>query len=946
MKAEVIGWVVTAVGTPIVIVTLCWTLVIFHYHRHAWRSTDLLLAAILSQGVVKQVATFAYTILTLLQALDSSEAWCSGVVWLITSIHVLQAATLATLTFSRLLAVRSPVRYRQAVKRTHIVYHLVSLSILSSCIGVAAVLAEGKPGRELGEDDNSTVTECTFLPHAMDRRYAVLSITLHSLLDITSIVALIVTLFSWCCLYRRHKANMSVSQPSTIISKRGERRRQLMTSTSDLSASFEGLRPNSRSAFLSDCSADTLKPKSLGCEEDASRWTSESSYISTSTSSTNSRAPCLANRPNREEDLRLQSVLPVLALCYIVNHLPVLSVTVLGMFAPWLLPRVWSLPALVLWAGLAEECLLPVLLALCDRNFTTWVANIYTCRDRRVADLARQHQGLDGKFRVFSTQSLQVPEVQTPNPLQHQQQEPAKFPITNGSLFTSVDGRLPIIHNYRRGKGMRTTGVLPPPQIANVGLTKRHELLHMLINLNAAALENQHFKQRLEEPQNFAEKSCEFQPYLPKGMDSAKKKVTHQVSQTGNTKPLLSDLEIGKITLKYQTSPSEHEDDFNSEEYNEYNVDDDDDDDDNDDEPIYATLSSHSCCSVTTAANDDFEFFQHEEKITKLIDSTANELSQAKQNNFGQETPSDDSNSSQSLLYRYQREMKGDRSRQLYRAVDWTVDPTNEVFRLVLPKLEPHHSQNNCETPPQANHAGTASHSQAVTQDDGGEQQKETNKCRGSRKGSVCSSHDIEPETNIDDVSSSFERETTDSEDLQSARFSDSSPESQNVKLPVVTNMTRKKQSTLAGAFSLNNLDELIIEEKEEEIAKRSRRERASPHERTNNATQSEFLDDRQVVFELPVKSESALGLYRLDLDRSSTPAALQVQHLYKYGPAQPRSLGEQTPPTRRLPVPVLSVESLTTALNCAQVSYLDNGDLCRHGSVPDLKRVFVSDYI
>jgi hypothetical protein len=125
------------------------------------------------------------------------------------------------------------------------------------------------------------------------------------------------------------------------------------------------------------------------------------------------------------------------------------------------------------------------------------------------------------------------------------------------------------------------------------------------------------------------------------------------------------------------------------------------------------------------------------------------------------------------------------------------------------------------------------------------------------------------------------------------------------------------------------------------------------------------------VVLELPVKSESVLSLYQLDLDRkssSSEPTVINTsckdannRRIYKQIQgnsrilAQPtplmRRLGQQTPPTKRLrrqklPVPVLSVESLTTALNCAGVSYLDNGDLCRHGSVPDLKRVFVSDYI
>jgi hypothetical protein len=67
-----------------------------------------------------------------------------------------------------------------------------------------------------------------------------------------------------------------------------------------------------------------------GNAEDGCRWTSESSYVSTSTSSTNSRAPCLARQSVRDEvvtgheELRLSSVVPVLVLCYVINHLPVL----------------------------------------------------------------------------------------------------------------------------------------------------------------------------------------------------------------------------------------------------------------------------------------------------------------------------------------------------------------------------------------------------------------------------------------------------------------------------------------------------------------------------------------------------------------------------------------------------------------------------------------------
>jgi hypothetical protein len=69
----------------------------------------------------------------------------------------------------------------------------------------------------------------------------------------------------------------------------------------------------------------------IGNTEDGCRWTSEPSCISTSTTSTNSRVPCLQRQTSREEevmmgheDLRLPSVICVAVVCYGLNHLPVL----------------------------------------------------------------------------------------------------------------------------------------------------------------------------------------------------------------------------------------------------------------------------------------------------------------------------------------------------------------------------------------------------------------------------------------------------------------------------------------------------------------------------------------------------------------------------------------------------------------------------------------------
>lgn len=47
--------------------------------------------------------------------------------------------------------------------------------------------------------------------------------------------------------------------------------------------------------------------------------------------------------------------------------------------------------------------------------------------------------------------------------------------------------------------------------------------------------------------------------------------------------------------------------------------------------------------------------------------------------------------------------------------------------------------------------------------------------------------------------------------------------------------------------------------------------------------------------------------------------------------------------------LPDLSIESLKSILMNSDVSYLDNGDICRHdigGSAPDLKKIFVTEFI
>lgn len=62
--------------------------------------------------------------------------------------------------------------------------------------------------------------------------------------------------------------------------------------------------------------------------------------------------------------------------------------------------------------------------------------------------------GLHGKFRPYNG-SLQ--DARRPPPPSSGSGEAVRFPITNGSLFASLDGRVPVLHNYRRGSYLQHT---------------------------------------------------------------------------------------------------------------------------------------------------------------------------------------------------------------------------------------------------------------------------------------------------------------------------------------------------------------------------------------------------------------------------------------------------------------------------------------------------------
>lgn len=432
--------------------------------------------------------------------------------------------------------------------------------------------------------------------------------------------------------------------------------------------------------------------------------------------------------------------------------------------------------------------------------------------------------------------------------------------------------------------GMRTSGSVPPHCIT-AGLPaaqmRRNELLQTLINLNSAATENQHsdlFKQQtsttdgtIKLSQNFTNKTYDLQGYLPAGMDAVEKKVANQVTQTSRQQnekgTLLTDFRIGN--LKSEQQSSDCEDYLNSDDLNEYNVDDDDE------EPIYATLSSHSCCSATTAANDDFEFFQHEEKMSETVDDTEKGIVLHNDEELcGHGPQSEERNSDQSFLYRYQREILGnaDHVPQAYQCADWTVDQNNEVLKLVLPLIQSYQNQNsNTEFSYQSNehyNGKNLSHCQTITQNKGEvmktvmQNDSENYRCNALMKGtSGRPTSNTNPETKRKDSNCNCQQSqpkanrknrhmSTDNQ--EEAVSHASSSKNHNLKLSHVASVTRKKrvqkQNILAGSVSLNNLDELLLEEEENDLVVQ-RRSRQTRHNEMRNGPQNypSSSDEREV---------------------------------------------------------------------------------------------------
>lgn len=204
---------------------------------------------------------------------DSTE-FCSTLVWTLNSSSILQELTLASIAiFTAINAGEEGAN----LTKNHLKYHLVSLSVISACVGVTGVL-------------NFEPELCVFLAQEISPKYGIFVNSLRCLLIAATAISLLVALVRRFC--RPPKS-------------------ELLKSVSDLS---ETSSKNSSGAF--ECHPQHWDPSSGSC----------------TSGSTNSRACLRKKRVQIDETSGRPTTYSILFVCYVFQYLPILVSEILLFF--------------------------------------------------------------------------------------------------------------------------------------------------------------------------------------------------------------------------------------------------------------------------------------------------------------------------------------------------------------------------------------------------------------------------------------------------------------------------------------------------------------------------------------------------------------------------------------------------------------------------------------
>lgn len=231
MHSEALVWLTTGIGGPLSVVWLCWAILVLWFGRGQWRPSDPLLIALLAEAIAKQVAGSAGSALSLFR--PDEPALCSAVQWLWTATHTMQAGTLASLAL--MAGLRRRKRAVAAGGRPLLLYHLTCLSVVSACVGAAALIAQTDP--------------CA---PPSDRRFAVFSLVLHA-----SLALVVGASAAFGCVGHRNKG------PNPLLVNSSSDLSSCMSEISTVSSCGGGRTPGIRHS-VSDCSDRTTMTTCTG----------------------------------------------------------------------------------------------------------------------------------------------------------------------------------------------------------------------------------------------------------------------------------------------------------------------------------------------------------------------------------------------------------------------------------------------------------------------------------------------------------------------------------------------------------------------------------------------------------------------------------------------------------------------------------------------------------
>lgn len=353
----------TIIGVPIITILLIWTVAIFHKNRKRWNSYDIAIVAVLVQSILRNLTILGYTGLLIAKQNALTSDYCRTIVWIFNSVHTFQASSLTTLAVIALFTIklyRKQQSLQQFLTPTHVIYHLFCLTTLCACVGVAAILAQEDSEEQRASRFSMSIqndyfeenkTFCKFMPFELDIKFNIFIIVLHIFLAMVSFTSFIFICYNHLKMRNQgfdylkkstsDLSELSLSLTASVVNPNenvNNNKNYYDTYTiqrvAHLDSNFES---GYESQHHNNTSVQNHNYQNAYCNNNSNNnnsnnnnrepvWNSDLSNISMTVSSTNSKRPCL-NKPLQEEEeieTGLHTMYPILAVCYLFNHLPLI----------------------------------------------------------------------------------------------------------------------------------------------------------------------------------------------------------------------------------------------------------------------------------------------------------------------------------------------------------------------------------------------------------------------------------------------------------------------------------------------------------------------------------------------------------------------------------------------------------------------------------------------